>query len=128
RVPEVPGVPLVLVSWVRGVSVGRLLGSASLGVPAKSADREPRTKNREPRTENQNLRNLGTLEPWNPLGVRCAMAKGFANPQLLTTPRELAAAIENRTKLLILDLRPAEEFSAGHIPGAVHVDLWGVSL
>ena len=29
---------------------------------------------------------------------------------------------------LIIDLRPAEEFAAGHIPGAVHLDLWGVSL
>jgi thiosulfate/3-mercaptopyruvate sulfurtransferase len=26
------------------------------------------------------------------------------------------------------DLRPAEEFARGHIPGAVHLDLWGVSL
>jgi thiosulfate/3-mercaptopyruvate sulfurtransferase len=56
------------------------------------------------------------------------MNKGFANPQLLTTPRELHAAIEKRTRLLILDLRPAEAFAAGHIAGAVHVDLWGVSL
>jgi thiosulfate/3-mercaptopyruvate sulfurtransferase len=29
---------------------------------------------------------------------------------------------------LLLDLRPAEDFAAGHVPGAVHVDLWGVSL
>jgi thiosulfate/3-mercaptopyruvate sulfurtransferase len=56
------------------------------------------------------------------------MTKGFANPQLLTTPQELAGAIDKRVKLLILDLRPAEDFAAGHIPGAVHVDLWGVSL
>jgi 3-mercaptopyruvate sulfurtransferase SseA len=27
-----------------------------------------------------------------------------------------------------LDLRPAEQFAAGHLPGAAHVDLWGVSL
>jgi thiosulfate/3-mercaptopyruvate sulfurtransferase len=56
------------------------------------------------------------------------MAKGFANPQLLIAPQELADAIETRVKQLILDLRPAEDFAAGHIPGAVHVDLWGVSL
>jgi thiosulfate/3-mercaptopyruvate sulfurtransferase len=56
------------------------------------------------------------------------MDKAFANPQLLTTPRELARAIEENAKLLILDLRPAEAFAAGHIAGAVHVDLWGVSL
>ena len=56
------------------------------------------------------------------------MNKGFANPQLLTTPRELAAAIERHTKLLVLDVRPAEDFAAGHVASAVHVDLWGVSL
>jgi len=27
-----------------------------------------------------------------------------------------------------LDLRPAEEFAHGQLPGAVHLDLWGVSL
>jgi len=56
------------------------------------------------------------------------MPKGFANPQLLTEPQELAVRIDAKAKLLILDLRPAERFAAGHIPGAVHVDLWGVSL
>lgn len=29
---------------------------------------------------------------------------------------------------ILLDLRPAEAFSTGHIPGAVHIDLWGLSL
>ncbi len=29
---------------------------------------------------------------------------------------------------LLLDLRPPEAYTAGHIPGAVHMDLWGVSL
>jgi thiosulfate/3-mercaptopyruvate sulfurtransferase len=29
---------------------------------------------------------------------------------------------------LVLDLRPAEAFAAGHIPGAVHLDLFGLSL
>ena len=56
------------------------------------------------------------------------MYKGFTNAQLLTTPEELAKAIEDGAKPLVLDLRPAEDFAAGHIPGAVHVDLWGVSL
>jgi thiosulfate/3-mercaptopyruvate sulfurtransferase len=28
----------------------------------------------------------------------------------------------------VIDLRPPEDFAAGHIPGAVHLDLWGVSL
>jgi thiosulfate/3-mercaptopyruvate sulfurtransferase len=29
---------------------------------------------------------------------------------------------------LVIDARPAEEFAAGHLEGAVHLDLWGVSL
>jgi thiosulfate/3-mercaptopyruvate sulfurtransferase len=29
---------------------------------------------------------------------------------------------------LAMDLRPAEQFARGQIPGAVHLDLWGVSL
>jgi thiosulfate/3-mercaptopyruvate sulfurtransferase len=32
------------------------------------------------------------------------------------------------TDSLIIDVRPAEEFARGHIPGAVHLDLWGLSL
>jgi len=29
---------------------------------------------------------------------------------------------------LLIDLRPAEEYAVSRIPGAVHLDLWGVSL
>jgi thiosulfate/3-mercaptopyruvate sulfurtransferase len=29
---------------------------------------------------------------------------------------------------LVIDTRPTEQFARGHIPGAVHLDLWGVSL
>ncbi len=29
---------------------------------------------------------------------------------------------------LVIDLRPAEQFALGQIPGAVHLDLWGLSL
>src|ERR1043165_9239383 len=29
---------------------------------------------------------------------------------------------------VVLDLRPAEQFAAGHIAGALHLDLWGLSL
>jgi thiosulfate/3-mercaptopyruvate sulfurtransferase len=54
--------------------------------------------------------------------------KEYANPQLLTTPEELSAALASDARPLVLDLRPAEDFAAGHIPGAVHLDLWGVSL
>ena len=54
--------------------------------------------------------------------------KGYANPDLLTTPSALAEAQAGATPPLVIDLRPPEDFAAGHIPGAVHLDLWGVSL
>jgi thiosulfate/3-mercaptopyruvate sulfurtransferase len=56
--------------------------------------------------------------------------KGFANEHLLVTPKALSEMIggAGATPPLILDLRPPEEYSAGHIPGAHHLDLWGVSL
>ncbi len=57
-----------------------------------------------------------------------AAAKGYANPQLLVTPGELAERLNAERPPLMLDLRPAEDFVSGHIPTAVHLDLWGVSL
>lgn len=56
--------------------------------------------------------------------------KGFANEHLLVTPKELSEMISGAgaTRPLILDLRPPEQYSQGHIPGAFHLDLWGVSL
>jgi thiosulfate/3-mercaptopyruvate sulfurtransferase len=56
--------------------------------------------------------------------------KSFANPHLLVTPQELAGMIEGAGAKppLILDLRPPEAYTTGHIPGAIHLDLWGVSL
>src|SRR3954469_4168272 len=54
--------------------------------------------------------------------------KGYANPQLLTTPAMLSDALAGAGKPLVLDLRAAEDFAAGHILGAVPLDLWGLSL
>lgn len=54
--------------------------------------------------------------------------KGYDNPDLLTTPAALAAAQKSPAPPLVIDLRPPEDFASGHIPGAVHLDLWGVSL
>jgi thiosulfate/3-mercaptopyruvate sulfurtransferase len=56
--------------------------------------------------------------------------KGYKNPQLLVAPSELATLIDGdaRSRPLILDLRPPEAYTAGHIPGAFHIDLWGFSL
>ena len=59
--------------------------------------------------------------------------KRYANPQLLIAPAQLATVLENALGggaevPHLLDLRPAETFAAGHIPGAYHIDLFGVSL
>ena len=56
--------------------------------------------------------------------------KGYANPQLLVTPGELSDLIAGAEegRLLVLDLRPPDAYAAGHVPGALHLDLWGVSL
>lgn len=54
--------------------------------------------------------------------------KGYPNAHLLTTAQALADAQATAKPPLVLDLRPPEDFANGHIPGAVHLDLWGVSL
>ena len=54
--------------------------------------------------------------------------KGYANPELVITPGELAKLLEGDARPLILDLRPPDAYAAGHVPGAIHLDLWGVSL
>ena len=45
--------------------------------------------------------------------------------KVLITPGELVSA---SPAPLLIDVRPAEQFAAGHIAGAAHLDLWGVSL
>ena len=67
-------------------------------------------------------------------------SKGYANPGLLIAPDELAGRLapasgaaarpdaEDAGPPVVIDLRPAEAFAAGHIPGAAHLDLFGVSL
>ena len=57
---------------------------------------------------------------------------------LLISPRELAGALglargaqanpAFTAPPIIVDTRPAESFAQGHIPGAIHLDLWGFSL
>src|SRR6187200_2642024 len=56
--------------------------------------------------------------------------KGYANSHLVLSPRDLATLVEGTaaSRLLLLDLRPPEAYAAGHIPTAIHLDLWGVSL
>jgi thiosulfate/3-mercaptopyruvate sulfurtransferase len=46
---------------------------------------------------------------------------------LLTTPDQLQQKL-GRPDLCIIDTRTAQEFCQGHIPGAVHFDLFGISI
>ena len=63
--------------------------------------------------------------------------EGYARPELLIPPRQLAGALGMTAVApspplaappVIVDARPAESFAQGHIPGAVSLDLWGFSL
>jgi thiosulfate/3-mercaptopyruvate sulfurtransferase len=56
--------------------------------------------------------------------------KGYPNAHLLVSPQELAQALDGAgaRRPLALDLRPPDAYTAGHVPGALHLDLWGVSL
>lgn len=56
--------------------------------------------------------------------------KGYVNSDLVLSPRDLAALLDNGAapRPLLLDLRPPEAYAAGHISTAIHLDLWGVSL
>jgi thiosulfate/3-mercaptopyruvate sulfurtransferase len=56
--------------------------------------------------------------------------KGYPNAQLLIAADELARTIEGdgAARLHLIDLRPPDAYAAGHIPGAAHLDLFGLSL
>lgn len=47
---------------------------------------------------------------------------------MLITSQELHRELQSTQPPLLLDLRPAEEFAAGHLAGGFHLDLWGLSL
>jgi thiosulfate/3-mercaptopyruvate sulfurtransferase len=55
------------------------------------------------------------------------MDKQYTRETLLTTPEELRKKLGN-ADLCIIDTRPAEDYAQGHIPGAAHFDLFGLSL
>jgi thiosulfate/3-mercaptopyruvate sulfurtransferase len=55
------------------------------------------------------------------------MEKQYTRETLLTTPAELQAKL-GAGNLCIIDTRPAEDYAKGHIPGATHFDLFGLSL
>ena len=58
--------------------------------------------------------------------------KGYTNAELLITPAELSTRLVpsggEQIPVTLIDLRPAEDFTAGHLPSAAHLDLFGVSL
>lgn len=47
---------------------------------------------------------------------------------ILTTPAELAERLGRSRGPRVLDARPASQFAAGHVPGALHLDPFGISL
>jgi thiosulfate/3-mercaptopyruvate sulfurtransferase len=55
------------------------------------------------------------------------MEKQYTREKLLTTAAELKEKIGS-PNLCLIDVRPAEQFAQGHIPGALHFDLFGLSL
>src|SRR5688500_7547101 len=55
-------------------------------------------------------------------------SRGYANPQLLVSPDELSGLLDGPAPPLLLDVRPAHLYAGGHLPSAVHLDLWGLSL
>jgi thiosulfate/3-mercaptopyruvate sulfurtransferase len=55
------------------------------------------------------------------------MDKQYTRDTLLTTASELQRNLGSEN-LCIIDVRPAEDYAKGHIPGATHFDLFGLSL
>ena len=55
------------------------------------------------------------------------MNKGFANPRLLTSPEELKKVLGD-PNLRVVDTRSVYDYATGHIPGAIHLDVYGISL
>jgi thiosulfate/3-mercaptopyruvate sulfurtransferase len=47
---------------------------------------------------------------------------------LLVTPDDLSRELASGRHLLLIDLRPTEQFCANHLRGAVHLDLFGISI
>jgi thiosulfate/3-mercaptopyruvate sulfurtransferase len=55
------------------------------------------------------------------------MKQEYTRETLLTTVAELQRNL-GAADLCIIDVRPAEDYAKGHIPGATHFDLFGLSL
>jgi thiosulfate/3-mercaptopyruvate sulfurtransferase len=55
------------------------------------------------------------------------MEKQYTRETLLATVTELQSKLGS-PNLCVIDVRPAEDYAQGHIPGATHFDLFGLSL
>ena len=55
------------------------------------------------------------------------MNQEYTRETLLTTVAELQRKLGS-ANLCIIDVRPAEDYARGHVPGAAHFDLFGLSL
>jgi len=55
------------------------------------------------------------------------MEQKYTRETLLTTPEQLQQKLGS-ANLCLIDTRPAEAYAKGHIPGATHFDLFGLSL
>ncbi len=53
--------------------------------------------------------------------------KGYTNDSLVITPEALQARMEE-PGLVLIDTRPLEDYQAGHLPGARHIDLFRLRL
>jgi thiosulfate/3-mercaptopyruvate sulfurtransferase len=53
------------------------------------------------------------------------MTNNFPDARYLITAPGLVPRLNDVT---LIDLRPAEDFAVGHIPGSTHVDIYGISL
>ncbi len=53
-----------------------------------------------------------------------AMTQEYANPSLLVEPEDLAKTLSSTPDVdfVLVDVRPLEEYDAGHVPGARHLD------
>ncbi|MFQ6672647.1 MAG: sulfurtransferase [Candidatus Tectimicrobiota bacterium] len=53
--------------------------------------------------------------------------KGYRNDSLIITPEALLERLDD-PDLVLIDTRPLDEYHAGHLPGACHVDLFRLRL
>jgi thiosulfate/3-mercaptopyruvate sulfurtransferase len=53
---------------------------------------------------------------------------GYTNGHVLITAPQLSSVLGQDGGPLLIDLRPAHDYARGHLQGAVHLDLWGLSL